>query len=79
MFCQYCGTQNPEGAVYCKNCGRELNINETVNNVYVESTPESSNYNNNASGSNNNGGGTGTFLLCCCSSILLLAALGMIL
>lgn len=28
MYCKKCGTQNPDGAKFCKNCGYELNAVE---------------------------------------------------
>lgn len=76
MFCQECGTENPEGAVFCKNCGNRLGEHETVNNVDIESAPESSNYTGNASTSSNTGLG---ILICCCSSAVILAVLGIML
>ena len=43
MFCRYCGEENPENAVFCKNCGKRLK--EEVKKPEVIETLENNNYN----------------------------------
>lgn len=41
MFCQYCGTQQPEGVAVCSHCGRPL---ETTPPVYTPYPPQPASY-----------------------------------
>lgn len=29
MYCPKCGTKNPDGAIYCENCGNRLEVDNT--------------------------------------------------
>lgn len=44
MFCENCGTKNPEGTLYCENCGAKMIADE---NPYPASAPQPE-YNNNS-------------------------------
>ncbi len=48
MFCRFCGEENPENAVYCRNCGTKLkedfdpqDVNEHTTNNQSSSTTSS--------------------------------------
>ena len=45
MFCRYCGEENLEEAVYCKNCGKKLK--EDVKTAEIIETPVVNQNNNN--------------------------------
>ena len=38
MYCRYCGEDNPEEAVFCKNCGKKLK--EEIKKPEVIETPK---------------------------------------
>ena len=44
MYCRYCGENNPEEAVFCKNCGKKLK--EDVKKVEVVERPKENQNNN---------------------------------
>ena len=36
MYCKFCGKKNPDGAVFCKECGKNLSgMKDVVKNVPV--------------------------------------------
>ena len=42
MFCKFCGEENPDNAVYCRNCGEKL-IEEVKKAEIIEETKTYSN------------------------------------
>ena len=65
MFCKKCGEENPDNAVYCRNCGEKL-IEEEVKKAEVidDSHPYTASKNYNNTRSSDSGG------LNCCLCII---------
>lgn len=90
MYCPKCGEDNPDNALFCKNCGSKLDVKKSVT---IESNQSSANtverpkvnYNesNNAGSNNNvsNNGGSNDilgYIGCCCLCIVILYVISMI-
>ena len=74
MYCRKCGENNPEEAIYCKNCGVKLK-EEEVKKTEVIDIPATNNQNNQqstnrrtttTSTSNNNNSGSDWIGCCLC-------------
>lgn len=42
MYCKNCGTENPDKALFCKECGAKLNEEDTVEYATASNLPASS-------------------------------------
>jgi len=75
MFCRKCCEENPENAVFCRNCGERLK--EETKKAEVIDTPVNYNQNRNTyentttstSSSNNN---SMNWIACCCIGLFLI-------
>ena len=81
MFCKKCGENNPENAVYCRNCGAKL-IEEEVKKTEVIDNPTGHNYDNQkttttGSSSNDSSDAMGC-CLCIIAIFIVFAILGML-
>ena len=71
MYCNNCGTYNPEGAKFCKNCGHELNkkaeyVEKPIQSSEVKRpTVENTNQYQQPPTSDNNNSGSSSWLSCC--------------
>lgn len=88
MHCPKCGTENPTNALFCKNCGTKLGVD---NNAKVEVNQSSGNierpisvnneYSNNQSANQSNNSDNSnilTYIGCCCACIIILYAISML-
>lgn len=88
MYCPKCGTENHTNALFCKNCGTKLGVD---NNAKVEVNQSSGNierpisanneYGNNQSANQSNNSGNSnvlTYIGCCCACIIILYAISML-
>ena len=41
MYCKNCGTENPDKALFCKECGAKLNEEDTVEYATASNLPAS--------------------------------------
>ena len=39
MYCKNCGTENPDKALFCKECGAKLNEEDTVKYATASNLP----------------------------------------
>lgn len=65
MFCRECGTENPKGSKFCKNCGVNFEIEEEKPKVKVETTPIQQKKQNHTSNNNTKKSDDGLCWGCC--------------
>ncbi len=63
MFCRKCGEENPNNAVYCRNCGEKLI--EEVKKAEVIEAPKSNQQQTSSSTTNKTSEGGSDTLTCC--------------
>ena len=64
MFCKNCGEENPENAVYCRNCGTKL-IEEVKKTEVIETPPTHNNQNTSNTNTNTTSNGNSDWIGCC--------------
>ena len=72
MFCRKCGEENPEEAVYCKNCGAKL-IEEIKKPEVIETTTNrNTNQNTNQKSTTSTSSSTSdsSWIGCCCLGLI---------
>ena len=74
MFCRKCGEENPNNAVYCRNCGEKL-IEEVKKPEIIE-TPNSNNTHQ-TTGSNSDSS-SDSWIGCCCLGAIVIFILSAI-
>lgn len=79
MFCKFCGEENPDNAVYCRNCGKKL-IEYVKKTEVIEETKT---YSNNQSTSttttsSNDDNGLLDCCLCIIGIFLIFAIIGLL-
>lgn len=67
MFCRNCGEENPENAVYCKNCGNRL-IEEVKKAEVIEAPTR----NQSSSTTERSDRDSSSWIGCCCLGVIVI-------
>jgi uncharacterized membrane protein YvbJ len=65
MFCKKCGEENPDNAVYCRNCGTKL-VEEVKKTTVIETEDYNQNTQNTQTTSTNNSSDNSSDWTSCC-------------